>query len=187
MYKQTNQKGVVHLLLLLAVAFVAVVGIGYFAYQNGQLRKLSPSEKTKTSKTVSDTSDWKTFTSSSGLMTFKYPSNWYWEPYLETEEAQSIDFFIEGATADHSSGDHHGNEIFNVNIQKDNRTLEAIKNYYYKDATSLTIAGKSAIKTPNNKYIVKPFPTYLVNISTGKLDSQEMAKQILSTFEFTNQ
>jgi len=130
------------------------------------------------------TNTWETYTSSNGVVTFKYPPEWYWEPYIESEEAQSVDFFLEGTPADHSSGDHSGNEVFSINTQKDVRTLEEIKNNYYNDATVIYLSGKPTIRTSSNLYIIKPNSDYLVNIMTGKLESEELRNQILSTFKF---
>jgi hypothetical protein len=75
-----NQKGVAHLLFLLVIIFVAVVGIGYYAYQNGQLRKAMNHKEmeTKTYETTPDTSDWKIYNTNickESEMTFRYPSN----------------------------------------------------------------------------------------------------------------
>jgi hypothetical protein len=86
MYKRKYQKGVIHLLLLLAVVFFAIVGIGYYAYQNGQLRKSTPTEETNTTPIsdesvnrtiIDDQSYWKDYINESYGWSLRYPSNWY--------------------------------------------------------------------------------------------------------------
>lgn len=84
-----NQKGIIHFLLLIAIATVVFVGIGYYAYKNGQI-SLTPS---KNQETISPTPtinldetenlsrdevlrDWKIFISNYTSLSFKHPDNW---------------------------------------------------------------------------------------------------------------
>src|SRR3989344_1019646 len=80
------QKGFVHVFLLIVIVLVGIIGIGYFAYKNGQIqlkvdlpldRKNNSSNIPLNSPTLSvneiDISNWKTYKSTELGITFKYP------------------------------------------------------------------------------------------------------------------
>src|SRR3989344_4320216 len=72
-----NQKGFAHFFLILTLTLIAVVGIGYYAYKNGQI-KLTPSkEQVSPTPTSESTANWKTYTNTKYAFSFKYPPNLY--------------------------------------------------------------------------------------------------------------
>jgi len=182
-----NQKGFILLLLVVVVVIVVTLisGLLYYSWQKGLIKTTSntSSFSPTPTKTVDETVNWKTYEDKDFGIRLRYPNHWYYEEY---EGTGTIDFFLVETPADHSFGDHKGTEIFSVSPQDDNRTLEEIENNYYKDAISVEVSGKPAIKTSFNLYIVKPRSNQLVHIMAGMLESEELTDQILSTFRFSD-
>lgn len=130
--------------------------------------------------------DWKTYENQQFGFTFKYPPNWYWEINPDAGTENNISFFLVGEEADHSYGDHSGNEIFSISIQKDSRTLTELKNNYYKSATETQIDGKQAIKTEFDLYLLKLDEENILHIVAGKPRAIEYKNLILSTLHFSS-
>lgn len=83
-----NSKGIILLLPLLVVALFLIVGVGYYAYKNGQLSLIPRSAPSPTQTTSqasnTDLADWKTYRNEEFGFEIKYPAEIY-EPLLDTE------------------------------------------------------------------------------------------------------
>src|SRR3989344_8868013 len=71
-----HNRGFAHFFLILALALIAVVGIGYYAYKNGQIR-LTPPQDLSPSHTsqLESTANWKTYRNDMLGFEFKHPDN----------------------------------------------------------------------------------------------------------------
>src|SRR3990172_3636862 len=75
-----NQKGFTHLFLILALALIAVVGIGYYAYKNGQIKIPSSQKLTPTpTPPLKTTANWRTYTNNK----YGYFLSYEFKPSLE--------------------------------------------------------------------------------------------------------
>ncbi|KKR30378.1 hypothetical protein A2715_01055 [Candidatus Woesebacteria bacterium RIFCSPHIGHO2_01_FULL_39_32] len=86
------QRGIVHLLLVVVIVIVAIAGVGYWAYKNGQTN-FTPSEKQNISTTPTANlprdevlRDWKTYSDPTIGYEFKYPPKWKLEEVYENLE-----------------------------------------------------------------------------------------------------
>lgn len=173
-----NQK----LLLLGAIALI-LVGAGSYVLGTKKSQPVAENKvTTQLSPTADETASWNTYTHSN--FTFKYPRNWYPEDNPNYPGGNNVSFFLAGTEADHSYGDHKGNEVFSFEFSEDNRTLEELKKNYYQKAVDFTIGAKPAIKTSFNLLIVKPSGNKMLNIVGGIEAAKPYLDQILSTFRF---
>lgn len=139
-----------------------------------------------TDSTSSIPADWKTYIFKSNEFSFQYPSIWYPNENQNYPGGNNISFFLNGSKADHGFGDHVGNEVFSLEISDDKRTLQELKNNYYPTATVSVIAGKDAIITSFNLYIIKMSSSKNLTIVGGIKAADLYRDQILSTLKFTN-
>src|SRR3989344_7549380 len=73
-----HNHGFAHFFLILALALIAVVGIGYYAYKNGQIKLTQVSTSPTQSpikEQIIETSDWKIYTNNETKFTIKVPKN----------------------------------------------------------------------------------------------------------------
>lgn len=138
---------------------------------------------TPTSKPNS-TTNWIVYKDNTLGIEFKHPSNWYWETVPGFKQ-NNISFFKTGTQADHSFGDHAGNELLNLSIQEDNRTLVELKTNTYPKSSFTAINNNQAIMTTYNSFLVKPDKNKLLFITVRKL-TPETTHRVLSSIEFLN-
>lgn len=174
--KQRSAKSLTTPLILLSVLVFAIT-VGFFVVNNCQL----PKQVNQTSS-FNQTKNWKTYLNSQ--FTFKYPQNWYTEKFNEEVKGLSENFFLQGSRADHSFGDHIGNEVMKLNYGEAAYSFDYLKDNFYPNATNLTVGGNQAFRTQNKISIfVGPSEN---NILTLKFtdNSKNHIDQILSTFQF---
>ncbi|OGM28369.1 hypothetical protein A2962_02795 [Candidatus Woesebacteria bacterium RIFCSPLOWO2_01_FULL_39_61] len=71
-----NQKGIIHLFVIIILALAVVGGIGYYAYKNGQIRLTPPQEFTsQPTPLLESTANWKTYRDKAYGFEFKFPEN----------------------------------------------------------------------------------------------------------------
>lgn len=139
---------------------------------------------TETSMKVEDpTANWKNFTYTIASISFKYPNSWYVQDdseYGGAPEGTSFGFYIGGAKADPTYGDHTGNEILNVSFSEGEFSLEELKKNN-KKAIETTINGKPALRTDSFIQIITNKGLFHLGF---KGEGKTNLDQILSTFRF---
>ena len=97
MIKSKYILGFTHLFLILALALIAVVGIGYYAYKNGQISLTSSQDQVTVYPTqtigVEESAEWKTYRSAKYRFEIKYPKEWL---VKETGDALGNDLILVG-------------------------------------------------------------------------------------------
>lgn len=160
-----------------------VIVVGYNAYNSGF--RFYPSLGSSQQSTIEqaphlakkdETAGWKTFKNK--YFSFKYPPTWFYEspPWLPADE--NVSFFVMGAKADHSDGDHKGNEVLISAFGIQGETTIELKKDYYLAAKDTTIAGREAIRVSESRVIISISSDRTVSISSQNLE------EILSTFKF---
>jgi hypothetical protein len=154
------------------ILFIVLVIASLFLYS--QIRNNTPTKKLPPELNV--------YVDPTGSFGFQYPVDWYYEnvPGFPTNVTPTnISFFFAGTEVDHTFGDHEGNELLNMKLQKDTRTLEKLKDQYSPQAENIILSSKPAIKTSFGMIETKLSEDLLLTI-TGK-----GATQILGTLEFS--
>ncbi len=129
-----------------------------------------------------ETTNWKIYTNSEYGFSFKYPSNWKYEP--NPAFPTTIAFFEVGVTPIHHDGDTKSNEVFNFSPGVNDSSLDELKKEYYPDAIDTTVDGKPALKTPAGEIIIKPSSNKpLIDLFIANRDNATLQK-VLSTFKF---
>ena len=74
-----NQKGIIHLFVIIILALAVVGGIGYYAYKNGQIKSIPQGNLSPTPAT-DETANWKTYRNDKLGFELKHPSDFRdWE------------------------------------------------------------------------------------------------------------
>ncbi|EKD57318.1 MAG: hypothetical protein ACD_57C00345G0005 [uncultured bacterium] len=123
-----------------------------------------------------ETANWKIYENK--YFVFKYPPNWFYESPSWLPQEENVSFFMEGTKADHSDGDHKGNEVFIFGFGAQGDTVDKIRKDYYPNAKEITVASRKAIKISESHVIISISSDRIMNISGQNLS------QILATFRF---
>ena len=114
--------GFAHLFLILALALITFVGIGYYAYKNGQIKMSSLQNDNLTTPTPSaslaENENWNTYTDEEYNYSIKYPSVWIYNnakpPTFTSPETVGLPKYHLIITAFNNSRKTYDMELFKV-------------------------------------------------------------------------
>lgn len=155
----------------------------------------SPStiDNSQESTTFAETANWKTYSSSDGVYTFKYPSQWY----IEEVGDNDINFFKSGVTPIHTNNHNFGNETFRIEdytTEKFDDIENSVKNADGSPVfqAEINISGKRVLKYVSGKAVhiflthLQNGPDRVLHLIIADESDPLLLDQILSTFKFIN-
>jgi hypothetical protein len=194
-------KGKKSIVLMIAIHLIAVAVIGYFVYQNMQLkRQITLPQKTPIASTTptalpttDPTANWKTYTDSKWSFSFKYPSGWTYK-LGETNPITGLVTF----NTNLASGNKNTNYIFEVVLETESNFNQWSKN----SGQTTTLAPQTINGLIYEKYIVADmyysldyilkengniyrFVVYPYDTNQYPAELKDNIDQILSTLKFT--
>lgn len=124
--------------------------------------------------------EWSEYKNAKYGFSFRHPTTWFPQSGPEFPEGVNIPFFLSGTKPPLNQS----NEVFKVSVSEDNRSLESINNQFYPDAKIITVAGKPALKTPENFVIIAIAPTLKLTIMGKTEEATRYFDSIVSSFSF---
>ena len=194
-----NLRGFAHLFVPLIFALIVFVGIGYYAYKNGQIKIVLPQKQTASTPTPKlnvasvDTELWSHYINTTYGFTIKYPINLY-PKFVENSGYLWLTMFEE------KSGYEHLVNSFSVSVNQNsleeevNFQKQQVEGHILKKLSKegeIRLEGYQAIRLDYvpTKYEDEQNPSSTVIINNGKYSYSLVAntqniEQILSTFGF---